>query len=354
MNRQYGALNGVAIFLIVLNHAIHYGSQVSPVEGAWFAVLVVLQALGSFAVPAFLFVSGAFLAYAAREFSVTFVRSSLARILWPYIIWSAIFYVLIYLTEGTNYTVRGLVKNLLVGYPYHFVPLLVVWYLATPLLAWMGRRHGALLIAAIGIWQIWLIAIREPEMLGLAGTLPRWAAATAPPIIATSMADWGIFFPLGLVMSLHGATLKPRLERWRLVAILATAGLFGLGLLNAAGYVGAPWARLAAPVPLMFVMPTIDRRSIPLLAWFEWLGRRSYGIYLAHFVVINALVFGLARTSLPLQRLPLLIYPGLLIATLGLSLLLMEALGRLNLGRRIYRHVFGIVPPPLPISPRAA
>ena len=97
MNRQYGALSGVAIFLIVLNHAIHFGLQTSPVGPPWLGALIALQALGAFAVPVFLFVSGAFLAYAAKEFSVTFIRSSLERILWPYVIWSGIFYTLMYL-----------------------------------------------------------------------------------------------------------------------------------------------------------------------------------------------------------------------------------------------------------------
>ena len=69
-------------------------------------------------------------------------------------------------------------KNLLVGYPYHFVPLLVFWYLATPALVWIGRRRGALLLAGIGAWQAWLLAVRFPEMFGLDGWLPGWAGAT--------------------------------------------------------------------------------------------------------------------------------------------------------------------------------
>src|SRR5690606_32451412 len=98
--------------------------------------------------------------------------------------------------------------------------------------------------------QAWLMAVRYPEMFGLDGRMPAWAAATVPPIIYTSMADWGMYFPLGLVMSLHAASLRPRLGRWRWAAAAATAVLFGLGLANAFRLVDAPWARLVAPVPL--------------------------------------------------------------------------------------------------------
>lgn len=345
MNRQYGALSGVAISLIVLNHAIHFGLQVAPVQGAAFSGLVVLQALGAFAVPVFLFVSGAFLAYAARELNAAFVKSSLERILWPYVIWSLIFYAVVAVAAGERYPPAGYLKNLLVGYPYHFVPLLVFWYLVTPVLVRVGRQHGTLLILAIAAWQAWLLALHYQDMFGLEGRLPAWAGSTAPPVIFTSMADWGIYFPLGLVMSLHTAALKPRLERGRWVAGAATVLLFGLGLANAFRLVDAPWARLVAPVPLMFLLPVIDRASIPWFGSFEWLGRRSYGIYLSHFVAITVMVAAVGPWT-PLTGLAaFVVYPVLLVAALALPLLLMEAMGGSTPGRRLYRFVFGVAPP---------
>ena len=343
MNRQYGALSGVAIFMIVLNHAIHFGLQVSPATGAWFKALVVLQALGSYAVPAFFFVSGAFLAYAAREFSFAFLRSSLERILWPYVIWSAIFYTFLYVATDVAYAPTGYLRNLVVGYPYHFVPLLVFWYLATPLVVRLGRSHGALLLTAIGAWQTWLLVVRFPSMFGAQSWLPAWAETTLPPVLSTTMSEWGIYFPLGLVMSLHGAALKPRLMRWRPVAATATILLLGLGLLHAFELIEAPWARLAAPVPLMFLLPAIDRRSIPWFESFEKLGRRSYAIYLTHFLLLNALV--VAVGTLSLGGLSALVYPSFLVVALALPLLLMEITAQTHAGRRVYRHLFGIVPP---------
>lgn len=344
MNRQYGALSGVAVVLIVLNHAIHFGLQIAPAGPGLSKVLVLLQALGVFAVPAFLFVSGAFLAYAAREFTPGFIANSLARILWPYVIWSCVFYALLYVAGGVRQPVTAHVKNLLVGFPYHFVPLLVFWYLAAPALAWIGRRRGGWLIAVIAAGQAWLLAVRFPEMIGIEGWPPAWASAMTPPVLFSSLSDWGVYFPLGLVMSLHQAALKPRLLRWRSVAIAATLAIFGLGLLNAFEIVHAPWARLIAPLPAMFVLPTIDRQSIPFLDAFERLGRRSYGVYLTHFIVLNVIVLALGDLRMP--GLALIVIPVCLVAALGLSLSLMDVMARAKTGRRVYRFLFGIVPPP--------
>lgn len=112
MHRQFGTLSGVAILLIVLNHAIHFGLRVSPAQGQWLDLLVILQALGTFAVPTFLFVSGAFLSYAAGQLSFTFIRSSLGRILWPSVIWSLVFHGLVFVTSDVRYPISGTIGSI--------------------------------------------------------------------------------------------------------------------------------------------------------------------------------------------------------------------------------------------------
>ncbi len=348
MNRQYGALSGIAVLLIVLNHAIHFGLQVSPVEGRWRGVLILLQALGVFAVPAFLFISGAFLSYAAGGLSLKFMRANLERILWPYLIWSAIFFLLERLTSEAHQSMTGYVRNILVGYPYHFVPLLIFWYIAAPIVVRIGRRYAVPLLLAVASYQVLLLALRFPGMFLSQGLLPAWTEVLKPPVIFTSMSDWAIYFPLGLVLSMHDRALKPRLVQWRWAAATAIAILFVLGILNAFRIVAAPWARFAAPLPLMFLLPTINRDWIPLLRRFEELGKRSYGIYLSHFVFISALVFGAIRSYAGLERAPLFVFPSLFILTLGSSLVLMEAMARIVSTRNIYRYFFGIAPPAAP------
>jgi peptidoglycan/LPS O-acetylase OafA/YrhL len=51
-----------------------------------------------------------------------------------------------------------------------------------------------------------------------------------------------------------------------------------------------PLAEVFAPLPLMLVLPLIQRKAIPLVSWFETLGKRSYGLYLTNLLVITLLV----------------------------------------------------------------
>lgn len=345
MNRQYGALSGLAILLIVMNHAIHFGVMVYPVGGGWLYALSLLESLGVFAVPAFLFISGAFVSYSAAQLSLAFIKGSVSRILWPYIIWSIAFFALEFLVTGVRQSPAGYVKNLLVGYPYHFVPLLIFWYLASPIAVKLGKQYGVAVVLAVGVLQALLILERYPHMFGPERLLPEWTSVVRIPVLFTSMSDWAIFFPLGLVFSIHEKTLKPVVHRvwWGLIA--ATVVLFALGVLDAVRIVRIPWARAFTPVPLTLLLPLVNRSSIPLLGFFEMLGRRSYGIYLAHFVAINAAVFLATQFAPSIASLTPAIFPALLVGALLTPLVLMDVMSRVVPARRLYRYVFGIVPP---------
>jgi fucose 4-O-acetylase-like acetyltransferase len=347
MNRQYSAMSGAAIVLIVLNHAIHFGLQASPASGPWPYILTVLQALGGFAVPAFLFISGAFLSYSAGRLSPEFIKTNLGRLLWPYLIWSLLFYGLVFVVGAERYSVAGYAKNLIVGYPYHFVPLLVFWYLSAPLLVKIGRRHAWPLLVGIAAYQAVLLVGRYPDLFGVPGLAP-WAKLVRVPVLATPMSDWAVFFPLGLVVSMHDRELKPRLMGRRLLMALLTGSLLCLGLLDAFRMVSAPWARFVAPLPLMFVLPVISRDAIPYWRGLEALGKRSYGIYLSHFIVINLAAYAVSALGLAAGIGAVLVYPALLIVAIGVPVLMMDVLTRPVSVRRVYRHLFGIAPPPPP------
>lgn len=352
MNRQFVALSGVAMVLIVLNHAVHMSLEFPAelgytlVEGWPRFFLTLLQAFGAFAVPIFLFISGSFVAYAASAatrtsspISLKFIWAGLRNILWPYLIWSVVFYIVIYLQYGQTFSPLGYLKNLAVGYPFHFIPLLMLYYIAAPLLIPLARRYGLWLLLAIGLGQLLLIAIREPGIFAF--TLPAFTARLFPPVIGDRLADWAIYFPMGLVFSLHAKALRPHLLRWRWLFVALAAFIFLLGLLHLQSIVNAPWARLLCPFPLLFALPVVNRNEIPAVAHFELVGKHAYGLYLTHLIVIDLLLI-LIRALLPsLLNLQLLLVPLLFAAGLIFPIFVMKTLAQRPPARKVYRYVFG-------------
>lgn len=348
MQRQYMALSGVAMVLVVLNHAIHMGFEgldrlgYPAITGGWRFGLTAVQALGAFAVPIFFFVSGSFMAYAARSaprLSPSFVWKSVRHIVWPYVVWSLLYYVLMYVYQGERTSAFGYLKNLAVGYPFHFVPLLISFYVASPLLVPIARRAGWLLLVVIGLYQLVLLNVRDPGMFGF--SFPAQMRLLFPPVLGNPLADWAIYFPMGLVFGLHAAGWKPWLLRYRWVFAAASVLLFAGGLLDVAGVAAMPWARYLCPLPLMFVLPVIDRKSIPEVSRLEAVGKRSYGLYLTHLIVMNLFIAVLELIGGQTVLMPVLIFPLLFAAGLLVPMLLMGNVQQRPATRRVYRYVFG-------------
>lgn len=348
MSRQFVASSGLAMVLIVLNHAIQMGMEATVAAGyalpaGWGRFLMtLLQGLGVFAVPIFLFISGAFVAYAAKgasRLSVKFVWNSVRHILWPYLVWSILFYMLIYLHGGQTFSFAGYLKNLATGYPFHFIPLLILFYLASPVLIPAARRHPWLLLGAIGGYQLLLIAIRQPEVLSI--NLPAPARWLNPPVVGGTFADWGVYFPLGTVFSLHAATLRPRLKQMKWFFVFATMALFVLGMLHATDAVDAPWARYFVPLPLIFIVPVVQRGSIPAVQQLEKVGKRSYGLYLTHLIVLDLSVLAIEQFARQLFAYQYLLLPLLFAVGLVIPLLVMSDMAQRKPTRKVYRYVFG-------------
>ncbi|MFO7536924.1 MAG: acyltransferase [Chloroflexota bacterium] len=349
MSRQLGAFSGLAMILIVLNHAIHMGLEATTDYGgftlaAWERTLLsVLQGLGVFAVPIFLFVSGSFVAYAARArrvegISYQFIWAGLRHILIPYLIWSLIFYLVVYLLRGEQHTALGYVKNILVGYPYHFIPLLVFFYLLAPILVYLSRRWSWLILLLVGAYQLFLLNARDPAILGVA--FPESWQLLVVPVLTKTMADWGIYFPLGLVFSLHMGQIRPYLQRFKWIAAGLTLLFFVLALLDANGMINLAIARFLCPLTFILLIPIIERSTIPLVRHLEKIGKKAYGLYLTHLLILEIVVL-LIGTQLPqLLNYPLILYPLLFGLAVLLPLLLMDTIAR-SPTRPAYRYLFG-------------
>ena len=305
-------------------------------------ILVAIKEFGIIAVPIFLFIAGSFFVYAAQGKTVREgykqVWKGLQHIIPPYLLWSMVYYLVVYFLFAERYDIFGYLHNLIVGYPFNFVPLLVAFYLAAPLMVWVAKRYPWLLLAVFLFYQTFLIVVLRPELFGF--ILPGWVNYFAPPVLRLSLAIWGIFYPLGLVVALHSMTIVPMLKRlWWLIALVGS-GLFILAVLTSMDVINQPLAAVFGPLFGILLFPIIKREHIPFTRWLETLGKRSYGLYLTNLSVLK-LLLALVSTTVPWLFSILSLLAILLTAfTLALPQLFMAWVER-GPGRKVYRFAFG-------------
>lgn len=347
MNRQFYALRGLAIVFVALNHAIALSTDYArylalpPVPQWQNTILIILERLGIFAVPTFLFITGSFFAYAAKgsdRVPLKLIQSGLKNIVWPYLFWSLLFYILIFFLRDWRFDLPGYLKNLLVGFPYHFVPLIVFYYLISPLIFALVRRFGLWVVLVIGVYQIFLSNIVYPGSLGF--NYPQWTQVLAPPVLAKTFADWGLFIPLGILYSLRAVELRPKIEKGYALWVALAAGFYLLAVLTYLGVVPFHTAPLFASLAFIGVAICLPRDKIPFARALEKIGARAYPIYLSNLIVINLLLAIVAGISPWAAAQPLLFTP------LYFILALLVPLGILNWmekspGLRKARVVFG-------------
>jgi peptidoglycan/LPS O-acetylase OafA/YrhL len=348
MNRQFPAFRGLAILIVVLYHTILLTSASSENIGNYAPtgiphyILLALSQIGVFAVPTFLFISGCFISYSTRgsgsRLPVKIVSSGLKHLLVPYIFWSIIFYLIIYVFHGQAYSLPGYIKNILVGYPFHFIPLMVFYFLLSPIIVLLGKQFGLLILTIIALYQVILLNLEYPGILG--SPSPEWMGFLSPPVLSRTMADWGIYFPLGIIYGLNTHKINPWFNRFKLIFLLVTVILFISNFLMASSVLSFSWIVLLSPITFLFFAATVPRNVIPFVRFFETIGKRSYGLYLTHLIVLDILLIILESISPLLLTNLLFIIPILFILTLAIPVLVMENLARIPT-KGAYRYVFG-------------
>lgn len=348
MNRQFPAIRGFAIFLVVLNHSIvlslqaitQYELERTPI---WIRnLLLMVKEMGVVAVPIFLFLAGAFMMYALKDKTIfegyRLVLPALRNVIFPYLLWSAFFYLVFFLVRGETYSLFGYLKNLLVGYPFNFVPTLVFFIFISPLIAWALRRFPFITMSAIILYQILLVTIRLPGILGF--SLPTWLGFLFIPVIGLPLALWAFFYPTGMLYIQYSEPFKNRLRAFLPVIITLTLVLFIIAVLKEIGTFDLPQAEWLLPMVFILLIPFINRKKIAFLAFFENLGKRSFGIYLLNLTVITLLVQAAANFIPWVFRLE----PFLVIVLIAITILLITqfmAWVERTFSRKVYNFIFG-------------
>jgi len=363
-------LNGLAILGVVLNHAGAWGfigmfwwaDRYRPVtvpnfdqmgSAAYYALRLVEQLI-TFSVPAFLFVSGFFIAFVASR-KTLFERwkvagSRIATLVVPYILWSAVIFFGDYL-QGQTYTPIGYLRRLVAGRaadPYYFIPLLVQLYLLSPLFLSLAQKRWKLLLFITAIIQFAVQSLRYPVTLGaeseILTQLGRWPLPFFP-------AKW-FWFVFGIVVSLHLNTFRSWLVRVKRGLLAALVALLTLGIVewelllrfSPQDWIGYYETSLDSLYATVFILCYLayDQVSYPLSQRLSDLGSKSYGVYLIHAPVLEVTARGIA-VLLPWLMASQLLFQSILVALgLGIPLTLM-VIANLEVSpvRSSYRYIFG-------------
>lgn len=314
MIRRFPFLMAVAILAVVLGHASSWGltamvwwahryrdvnvvPNYDQVGTLPYYILMTIKQLTFFAVPAFLFVSGYFVAYAARTKSGRLgwkvVRVRVLDLLWPYLIWSLASFAADGL-EGEIQTPVEYLRRLLIGRAatgYFYVPLLCQLYLLSPLLVRWARRGGRSLLVVSGLLQLGMLGVFYGTLLGME-TPPSFTGSGWPFLRHV------FYFGLGIVSRRNLARGPERLHRlrWVILGLLAAASVVAVceseliyqwtGSLDQA-YSGRTLSTHLYNMAFLTCFVAFDRIKVPFQKAVRYLNTRTYGMYLLHANVLE-------------------------------------------------------------------
>jgi len=360
LTRKLLFLSGLAIIAIPIQHASAYGLQAmfewtdryrdvavpnyDQITSLAYYVLTILRQLSVFSVPGFLVISGYFMAFMARgkdaEVTWTTMLPRIRTLIPPFIIWTVIRFVMLKSWPSSLDDVLD---------PYHFIPVLIQFYLLAPVIVPLARRNWKWFLAFFAVLQIGGEAVRYLNHLGVAYSgadqlmawTPRWLFYAQQPF----------WLPFGLVFGLNTGAFTDFMRRNRsglaiataVFGVLALVEYFAADTLNGPAWIGPTFAGFTRNfyiLSALMLILVLDETRFPL--WknvVDW-GTRSLGVYLANIPFIYVVAFFMYHFTPWALGIQLLYVPVLAIAGFFGPILLMWATRR-SPARRIYRYVFG-------------
>ena len=368
MAKRLLLLNGAAILCVVLFHATGFGytamfawahryrpvaaPNYDEVGSAAYYGLRLIEQLTVFSIPAFLFVSGFFVAFLTGRnrptVALATVGARVKSLLIPYLIWSVVV-LLGFALQGRVFSGTQYLRLLLTGASdpsYYYVPLLIQLYLLAPLIVLAARWKWKALLATAAAIQLLVYFLQYVVVLRLDIPVVRPLAVTLPKWLFLVQLFW---FTSGVIVGLHQQSLKPALERVRWTLLPALVVLFVLGfvewelLLRASG---RPWVEnrvtlidgiYAGTLILTFLAHSEIR--LPFSAHLPGLAAKSFGIYLIHPLAMGYFSRGLYHLAPWILGQQWLFQPLVITVGLAVPLLLMALVNRSPM-RGLYTYLF--------------
>jgi len=369
MARRLLLLNGIAIFCVVLFHAAGWGFTamfmwahrylpvISPnfeqAGSAWDIYFRLVEQFIVFSIPAFLFVSGCFIAIAyGRGSSKTDWKRLLHRVrnlLIPYLVWTTVI-IIGQVLQGKQIQAVELVRIVLTGSvnpAYYFVPLLIQLYLLSPIIYHLARVAPIALLVASGLVVVVTGIVSVGLTLGTGFTLLPAVGGLLPKWFFPVRLFW---FALGIVYILYLERISPILIRFRWLLLVAIGASFIIGFMEWEWFLklsGQPWAPhretlvdAVYSISVIFGLLAFSKIQVPLARPLMELGVQSYGIYLIHPLVMEYFSRGVYHLAPVLLSYQIFLQPGLIILGLAVPLVMMYLVRRSS-ARSLYPTLFG-------------
>jgi peptidoglycan/LPS O-acetylase OafA/YrhL len=369
MVRRLLYLNGISIINVVLFHAVGMGfvamfawahrylppntSPSDQIGSFWYYVLRFFEQLVVFCIPAFLFVSGYFVAVATGKSRVTvgwdFVFNRIKTLLIPYLIWSFVVLFLLFL-QGREPSLKKVLIDLLTGSSnevLYYIPLLIQFYLLAPLFVRLARKNWKLFLFGAALIQLIVILLPYPVYLGI--DLPN------KPAIAAAIPKWFfpsrmLWFSLGIVIGFNLEQFKLFLSRYKGIFLVSTVVFLILGVIEWEVFFrlsGLEWLSTRETIidvlyslALLLSFIAYQQAPMPFSKGINQLGKDSYGIYLTHAIFVEysaRVIFHVAPWLLGYQ---IILLPLLFIIGLGGPVLMMAVVDR-SPAKRFRAYLFG-------------
>ncbi|WP_282941617.1 acyltransferase [Paenibacillus sp. RC67] len=359
-------LRGFAFLAVVLQHSIGHYAYLPETGLENGAVLALLLIAAKFAVPMFIFITGLVLFYNYREkvSFVPFVRKRFKDIVLPYIIWSTV-YAIFFGETGTSFWMEC--KRILLDWftgkaSYHlwYVVMSIQLYLLFPFIQsgvlWFWGRTKPWMLR-VGFVLLCVAYVALTTEVGSIGSVAEGMHVPVITPLFTEYADrnalyFCIYFIMGAAAGLNVQVWKQWMMKtkwlWISLYLLCSMVLFYKivrSFQTSTGYViQYNDTLLVQPFMAVFLMLSVIAMSIAavvlhdgtserLRSTFSYLGKHSYGAYLAHALMLT-FATGLSDRLVLGGNISVRTVVAFVICTV-LSLLLTVVLSKFNIGRLI-------------------
>lgn len=360
-------LNGLAIFSVIIFHAVGWGftamffwaHRYSSINSPTLAdvnllnyyVFRVIEQLVVFTIPAFLFVSGFFVAFVAgrdgKNLTWKVVGARITALLIPYLLWANL--VFLVLKQANVDSVWDYFRIILTGSvnpSYYFIPLLIQFYLLSPLIVPLARKWWKGLLLVTGLFQLLIIAMQYLSVLSLPVPILNIQPDLIPKWFFPARIFW---FCAGVVIGFHLPAFKAWLARYRQVILAVLFITIPLGIIEWEFLFQRSGQRWVDPretlidalyaVAVLLCLIAFDKLPLPMNRTLSDLGSKSFGIYIVHAPVmegVSRVIYHLFPALL--SNTPLLVII-LIVSGLGIPLAAMS-LVNISPARRIYAYLF--------------